>query len=263
MSPLLSPAELPPRTPQRSPRGDDPPFAAGQNRHVSVLVVQHVPAEGPGRIATALDAAGHEVSLVRPYAGEAVPRSVADASGVVVMGGPMGVHDDAQFPNLADELRLLADATATGVPALGICLGAQLLSTALGGEVRPGTTLELGWLPVELTDDGRRDAVLGQAPAAFSPLHWHQDVPGLPPGAVHLARSEATVVQAFAVGVSYGMLFHLEADAAHAAGMAAAFPADLETAGLSAEALAGEPAAVVEPVAMRVLAAWVDLLPAR
>jgi GMP synthase-like glutamine amidotransferase len=229
---------------------------------MAVLVVQHTAAEGPGRIGEALNRAGRSLVVRRTHLGEAVPRRARGWDGVVVLGGPMGALDDAAHPNLADERALLADAAATGIPVLGVCLGAQLLAVALGAELRRGGTLELGWLPVLLTSQGRHDPVLGAAPERFTPLHWHGDVITVPPGGDLLATSAATQVQAFRHGArAYGLLFHVEADAEHAAAMAAAFPADVAAAGTDAAVLSADPAAAaLAPVADDVLDRWVAML---
>jgi GMP synthase-like glutamine amidotransferase len=225
-----------------------------------VLVLQHVPVEGPGRIATALDRAGRTVKAVHPYRGDRVPLGPDGLQGLVVLGGPMGVADTAAHPHLAAEMDLLADCVDAGVPVLGVCLGAQLLAAALGAPVGPAGSLELGWLPVHHLPDAARDPLLGALPDPFPALHWHGDEMGLPSAAVPLARSDATALQAFRVGDrAYALLFHLEADAAQVAAMAAAFPQDVTTAGLTAEQLVAEPPGVAS-LADALLDRWVALL---
>lgn len=174
-----------------------------------VLVVEHVPWEGPHRIANAL--ADLPVLRAEPLRGGTLPRPEG-VSGAVLMGGPMSVNDTDRFPALADEARWLADALALGVPILGVCLGAQLLARALGAGVRPAATKELGWGPVEVL--AADDPVLGPLSPRAPVLHWHGEVFDMPPGATALARSKATEVQAFRAGESaWGVLFHAEADA--------------------------------------------------
>jgi GMP synthase-like glutamine amidotransferase len=179
------------------------------------VVIQHVAHEGPGSVAQAVARSGRALQVVRVHAGDPVPAAdaVSDMAGLVVLGGPMSVHDD--LPWLAEERALVRAAAATGLPVLGICLGAQQLALALGGEVRRGPAPEWGVGEVHLTAAAVGDAVFGAAPSPLPCVHWHGDTFSLPPGAVHLARSDAYENQAFRVGPrSYGLQFHVEVTAA-------------------------------------------------
>lgn len=174
-----------------------------------MLVIQHVPWEGPHRI---LDAcAGLAVHTVKPLAGHTLPAH-EEVAGAVVMGGPMNADEVERFPGLIAEREWLAGAVERGMPVLGVCLGAQLLARALGAEVRPGEAPELGFAPVEVGD--RDDPVLGGLAPGGNVLHWHRDVFGLPDGAQSLASSAMTEHQAFRVANAWGVLFHPEADLA-------------------------------------------------
>jgi GMP synthase (glutamine-hydrolysing) len=173
----------------------------------TLLVVQHVPWEGPHRI---LDACGElHVRTVKPLAGHPLPAH-EEVAGAVVMGGPMNADDVERFPGLAAEREWLAGAVEQQMPVLGICLGAQLLARALGAEVRAGEGPELGFAPVTVSD--RDDPVLGGLAPGGKVLHWHGDVFDLPDGARSLASSTMTEHQAFRAGNAWGVLFHPEAD---------------------------------------------------
>jgi len=173
----------------------------------TLLVIQHVPWEGPHRI---LDACGSLAEhAVKPLAGQALPDH-DDVAGAVIMGGPMSVDDTERHPALATEREWLAEALCREMPLLGICLGAQLLARALGAEVRPGERPELGFSPVEILDP--EDPILGTLAPSTTVLHWHGDVFDLPDGTQHLARSAQTEAQAFRKGNAWGVLFHPEAD---------------------------------------------------
>lgn len=204
-----------------------------------MLCVQHVAAEPPGAVAEAVRGAGLPLELVRVDRGEEVPRSAEGLAGLVVMGGPMGVPQADRHPHLRRELALLEAALARPVPVLGICLGSQLLAAALGARVERGPRLELGWLPVSLEPAAGEDPLFGPLPRELTALHWHGDAFHLPRGATALARSALTPCQAFRRGTAWGMLFHLEADAAQVEAMAGAFPEDLEEAGVSGDQLLG------------------------
>jgi len=197
-----------------------------------ILAVEHVAEEPPGLVEEELRRAGLEVSVVRVHRRDPVPRSAAGLSGLVVMGGPMGVGDSGSLPHLRDELALVESALSLSLPVLGICLGSQLLAAALGARVSRGPAPEIGWAPVELSEAARADPLLGGLPPSFPALHWHGDVFALPGGAAHLARSAGTETQAFRRDRAYGLLFHLEAGRAQVEGMARAFGGDLLRAGV-------------------------------
>jgi GMP synthase (glutamine-hydrolysing) len=142
--------------------------------------------------------------------GEPLPEDARAFPAIVVMGGPMGAYDEADHPWLAGEKRLLREAVEADVPVWGVCLGAQLLASALGARVYRGEQPEVGVLPVRLTSAAADDPVFGDAPASFPTLQWHGDSFDLPDGATLLAGSPAYPHQAFRVGRSYGLQFHLE-----------------------------------------------------
>jgi len=123
----------------------------------------------------------------------------------------MGVYEADRHPHLTDELRLIERAMAAGVPVLGICLGSQLIASALGSEVRKGPRKEIGWHTVALTEDALVDPLFKGLESSFVAFHWHGDVFDLPRGSVRLARSELTQNQGFRHGTNvYGLLFHME-----------------------------------------------------
>lgn len=179
------------------------------------LILQQAEHEGPGRITAVLDALGWEARVLRPFAGDTVPDSPpGDCAALVVLGGPMSVHDEAAHPFLVDEKRLLRQAIAEDFPTLGICLGAQLLADVTGARVYRGIKPEVGWLPVALTDKGETDRLFGTLPIAFLPFHWHSDTFDLPRRAAHLAKSMLYTRQAFRLGENiYAAQFHLEVTA--------------------------------------------------
>ena len=123
----------------------------------------------------------------------------------------MSVNDDAAFPWLTGEKRLIREAVQAGTPFWGTCLGVQLLASSLGARVYSGSRPEVGLLPVTLTEDAMRDPVFRGLPRELIALQWHGDTFDLPEGAVLLASSTAYPAQAFRWGSSaYGVQFHLE-----------------------------------------------------
>lgn len=213
------------------------PAAMAARDRKKVLAVQHVAVEPPALVADALEGDGVAVQVVHAYRGEPVPPASTGLDGLVVMGGPMGVGDADRLPHLRDELRLIESALGRGIPVLGVCLGSQLLASALGARVEKGPAKEIGWYPVTLEPPSREDPLFAPLPGSFHALHWHGDVLDLPKGAVRLARSERTATQAFRHGKAWGLLFHLEVTARQVAEMAAAFEAELEEADVTTDAI--------------------------
>jgi GMP synthase-like glutamine amidotransferase len=170
--------------------------------------LQHVPFEGLGSIGSWLEAAGAEVTATRFYEDAALP-PLADVDLLVAMGGPMSVNDESQLPWLVAEKRFVREAVERGVPVLGICLGAQLIASALGARVYPNRLKEIGWLPIEAPPVGREG--LFQLPATLEVFHWHGETFDLPAGSSRLASSAGCKNQAFQLGERVvGLQFHLE-----------------------------------------------------
>jgi GMP synthase (glutamine-hydrolysing) len=185
--------------------------AADAHDHRPVLVLQHVPWEGPHVI---LDSFPDVPVQIRHTLDEPPGTPLPDPTtirGVIVMGGPMSVNDADTLTPLADEIAWLQRAVALDVPVLGICLGAQLLAKAAGATIAPAPCPEVGVAPVTIADPDDR-LVAHLAPAAYA-MHWHGEQFTLPQAAVPLAYSAQTEIQAFRLGSSaWGMLFHLEVD---------------------------------------------------
>lgn len=174
-----------------------------------VLVVKHVPWEGPHRIGDALITGGLELDVRCVIDGDELP-AVDEVAGAVFMGGPMNVDQVEEFPGLLAEREWIAAATGAGLPMLGVCLGAQLLARALGSDVVPGPSPEIGWAPVKIHDEP--DRLARHLAPETDVLHWHGDVFDLPSDATLLASSARTAVQAFRKENAWGFLFHAEAD---------------------------------------------------
>ncbi len=177
-------------------------------------VLQHVPFEGLGSIEPWLVREGYSITWTRLYAGGNLPVP-EDPDLLIVLGGPMSVNDETAFPWLRDEKRFVRRSIETGVPLLGICLGAQLIAAALDARVYPNRHREIGWFPVHRTPD--EPGVMGVFPERFDAFHWHGETFDLPSGAALLAQSAACEHQAFSVGPSVvGLQFHLETTPASA-----------------------------------------------
>jgi GMP synthase-like glutamine amidotransferase len=172
-----------------------------------IHVLQHVAIEGPAFIQTWAQEHGHELSITHLYRGE-TPPPLSEIDWLVIMGGPMSVHDEGEIAWLRDEKRTIRAALDANKTVLGICLGAQLIADVLGAPVTLNSQREIGWFPVEKVEES---PLWRDMPPHFTAFHWHGETFALPAGAVHLARSEACENQAFAMGHKVlGLQFHLE-----------------------------------------------------
>jgi GMP synthase-like glutamine amidotransferase len=186
-----------------------------------LVVLQHVPHEGPVRIGVVAERMGLKVEIVRLDQGQAVPAKPPAGAVLVVMGGPMGVGDigDARYPFLAREIDLLRACLAEQVPVTGICLGAQLLAHAAGAAVAPLLVgepplrhREVGWGAIHFLKQPAEEPVLEGLDRCEIVLHWHGDTFAIPEGASHLAATLACPGQMFRLGRCFGLQFHVEVD---------------------------------------------------
>jgi GMP synthase (glutamine-hydrolysing) len=180
-----------------------------------VTVLQHGPWGGPGVIGRQLEARGHELDVRAVYADDEVPDEPPEA--LIVLGGQMCTDETSAYPFLEQEIALLGKCVASDTPALGICLGAQLLAEATGGSVRHDVP-EIGYAPVRLSAAGREDPLMGAFIDGTPTFNAHRDFITAGADAVVLARSARAPVHAFRVGSRvYGLQFHPEMDAAQVA----------------------------------------------
>ncbi|MDP9023601.1 MAG: type 1 glutamine amidotransferase [Actinomycetota bacterium] len=235
------------------------------------LVVQHVEMAGPSALTQVLDAraATRPWRLVDVSAGAPFP-DLDDVRGIVVLGGSMGVHDTADHPWLEGEIAGLRAALRRGVPLFGICLGVQLLGAILGGEVRARGVPEIGFVPLERTAEGRDDPVFAGWPDGAATLFIHDDeVVRLPDGAVAtLTGSDGVAAWRAPDGLSYGVQFHPEVDAAQVAAWCSE-PRNrirFERAGVDPDALAAEAdrrEPYVRAVGLALVGRWLDAVVGR
>jgi GMP synthase (glutamine-hydrolysing) len=228
------------------------------------LVLSHVPFEDLGSLDKPLRERGFDVESV-DVATARFPLPHAESCNLlVVLGGPIGVYDQQDYPFLKDELACISRRLQARKPILGICLGAQLMAAALGSRVYPGQQgAEIGWSPLQATANS-------DTPEWFAPLlepgvsvfHWHGDTLDLPAAALHLAKSALYDSQAFAIGdFALGLQFHPEVTATGLERWYVGHASELRRAGISPAGLrraAREHAAALEAAAERFWKLWLD-----
>lgn len=177
----------------------------------TALAIRHVAFEDLGVFGPLLAERGYAVRYLEAGVDALDVDTLTRPNLVIVLGGPIGVYETDRYPFLQAEREAIAARLRQYKPTLGICLGAQLMAGALGAEVTATGRAEIGYAPLELTEDGQRSVLggLGATPV----LHWHGDQFGIPNGATRLAQTPGFPNQAFAIGPHIlGLQFHLEAD---------------------------------------------------
>ena len=174
-----------------------------------VAVFRHAPTEGPGYFATFLEEHRIAWRLVKLDEGDPVPADAAGFAGLAFMGGPMSVNDDLAW--IEPVLALIRDCVRREVPVIGHCLGGQLLSKALGGEVTKNAVKEIGWHRVDVEDSPEAREWFGEDVHAFTAFHWHGESFAIPPGGSRILRGTHCANQAYVVaGRHLGMQCHVE-----------------------------------------------------
>ena len=177
-----------------------------------LLVLQHILREHPSNIAEYAHDRGVTLDVIGLWKSEPIP-DVALYDGLIVLGGPMGVYEE--YTGKHEELSAIQKHIGT-VPMLGICLGAQLLAHALGAKVYRHTVdgkhiKEVGYYTVEHTEEGKSSALFKDLPEQMKVLQWHGDTFDIPDGAIHTAVAPTCKNQAFSIGNTHGLQFHVEA----------------------------------------------------
>jgi len=176
-----------------------------------LLVFQHVAAEPLGTLDPLIRGRGHRIRFANFERHPDAQPNIDRYRGLIVLGGPMNVEDQAQRPHLRTELKAIERMLEQGKPVLGICLGAQLLAHVLGAPIRRMDRAEIGWHRLRPTPDGQQDPVLAALGEDAPVFQWHGYRFEIPDGATHLARTSGCDEQAFRWGdQAYGFQFHLE-----------------------------------------------------
>lgn len=175
-----------------------------------VHYIQHVPFEGLGYIETLLRKNNYAVTSTKVWENPTFP-SINDFDVLIVLGGPMSVYDEGNYPWLKDEKNFLYNTIRAGKKIIGICLGAQLLAVVSGAAVSTNEYKEIGWFPVKI--ERSFSSWLGRkTEEEIMVFHWHGDVFDIPEGGINHALSAACARQLYTCGNNIiGLQFHLEA----------------------------------------------------
>ncbi|MDX1764648.1 MAG: type 1 glutamine amidotransferase [bacterium] len=169
-----------------------------------------MPFEGLGSIKPWAKKRGHKITCSRLYRNDVLP-PIDALDWLIVMGGPMSVHDESSCSWLPQEQRFIEAAMEAGKTVLGICLGAQLIAKVLGARIYKNRYKEIGWFPVRKSRGFAPEGIAGALTDGVTAFHWHGETFDLPAGAVKLASSEACKNQAFALeNRVVGLQYHLE-----------------------------------------------------
>ncbi|MCB8998522.1 MAG: type 1 glutamine amidotransferase [Bacteroidales bacterium] len=161
-----------------------------------IQIFQHVSYEGPAYIEEIIEASGNDIHICRFDEGE-LPMPATDYDMLIIMGGPMNIYEESEYPWLVAEKRAIDQAIKSDKVVFGFCLGAQLIADALGARVYKNAEKEIGWYPVSRINPGDGNPPLHFLPDIATVFHWHGETFDIPKNAVQLYRSEATENQGF------------------------------------------------------------------
>lgn len=182
---------------------------------MKIHYLQHVSFEGPGYITQWLEEHHHAISATRFYEADYSLPLIDDIDALIIMGGPMSVYDEEQYPWLKEEKAFITSCIKAQKPVLGICLGAQLIASCLGGTINKASNKEIGWHPVYPSKEYDNTSwfydLFKNMPNVF---HWHGEQFTIPTSAgSNLLNSEGNDNQAFIYRDNIiGLQFHIEVD---------------------------------------------------
>ncbi len=224
------------------------------------VALRHISFEDLGTLEPLLRERNYEVHFIEAAVEDLKSVDALEADLLIVLGGPIGAFDEGTYPFLKHELDLVAHRLDHRRPLLGICLGAQLIARALGAKVYPMGVKEIGFDPIELTQEGEESSLIYLKNIPI--LHWHGDQFDIPPGASRLASTPIGRNQAFSFGPQVlGLQFHVEVDVWKFEHWLVGHASELNSAGIDPRRLRGDAAALQERLALAsraMFSAWLD-----
>lgn len=140
--------------------------------------------------------------------GDRVSCDLSQTCGLIFLGAPSSVNTPEAWIN--DEIGLIQRAVDMHLPVMGACFGGQLIARALGAQVQTSEHIQIGWHPVDITQQGRVHLTGADLPDSFNVFEWHEEHFLLPEGAIPLFRDTYNHCQGFLQGKCFAMQFHLE-----------------------------------------------------
>ncbi len=180
---------------------------------LNIHAFMHVPYEGLGCMEHWILEKKHNLTYTKFYNNDKLP-ALSEIDWLIVMGGPMGVYDETEYPWLSEEKSFIKNVIDSGKTVLGICLGSQLIAEVLSAKVYPNKQKEIGWFDLQVTEEGKSQSLLNDFENSFPVFHWHGDTFDLPQGSINLFQSAVTKHQAFLINEKVlGLQFHFEVTA--------------------------------------------------
>ncbi len=172
---------------------------------MKVLIIQHVAFENSGYFQDIFTSFGADINYLNQFSRE--KKSIPDYDVLLVMGGPMNIYQEDIYPWLREEKKIIKKAIEEGKIVVGVCLGAQLIADSLGAQIYKNTDREIGWFPVQKTNN----RILNFLPDFATVFHWHGETFDLPEKCIPIYRSDLTENQSFIYDNRViGLQFHLE-----------------------------------------------------
>ncbi|WP_241558318.1 type 1 glutamine amidotransferase [Mariniphaga sediminis] len=182
----------------------------GMKNKLRIHSLEHISFEGLGCIKEWAVKKGHQLSYTHFYQNDKLP-DLKEIDWLIVMGGPMSIHDEQKFPWLREEKKFIKSAIDAQKTVIGICLGSQLIAHVLGARVYKNPLTEIGWFDIVRTEESYPSDLLAGFEEKWKVLHWHGDTFEIPSKAVHLFQSEACKNQGFLFNQRVlGLQFHFE-----------------------------------------------------
>ncbi len=177
-----------------------------------IMVFQHVPYEPLGTLDSLIRSHRHRIRYVNFGRKHDARPDIDGYDALIVLGGPQNVGEEKKYPHLDIEKQVILEAIKRNIPVLGICLGAQLIASAMGASVHKAEHKEVGWCELQATEAGRSDPLISAFQSTEKIFQWHSYTFELPKASELLVQGDQIKNQAFRFNENvYGFQFHLEA----------------------------------------------------